>query len=412
VTTYIFYIIIIITQKGGVIIKNFFDDEKSLNVVKYMLLVIFASVVFYRMLDHLDLFFKGAWSAISFLVGLLLPFIYGFSIAYLANPLVVAAENKIYGKIIKHHMKLKRVFSVITVYLIVFLTFVGLIVNILPQVQDILTEKKLLSEESLYGVGEFAVTYDIISAEKMDSLNQSVNSLITSNLSPILDNSDSALKFLLGLFTYIFKLASGFLKFIIGIVISIYILIDKEKTLKNMKKVIFAFAGRDNAKKIIWAAMDFHKIFSKFFVGKAIDSLVIGLICYIGLTLLQIPFALLLSAIVAITNMIPYFGPLIGAVPVVLITFATTSWISTVWVGLFMLALQQFDGIILGPKILGESTGLSPFWVIFSIMLGGGLFGFIGMFLAVPVFVVIHFIAVTFINKKWSQKYNSKNSKY
>ena len=138
-----------------------------------------------------------------------------------------------------------------------------------------------------------------------------------------------------------------------------------------------------------------NRIFGGFISGKLIDSLIIGIICFIGLYLMKTPYTVLVSVIVGVTNIIPFFGPYIGAIPSALLIFLV-DWKQGIYFVIFIVALQQVDGNILGPKILGNSTGLSAFWVVFSILLGGGLFGFAGMLLGVPVFAVIYYIVKTF----------------
>ncbi len=150
-------------------------------------------------------------------------------------------------------------------------------------------------------------------------------------------------------------------------------------------------------------AKESNEMFLRFFVGKMIDSLIIGILCFIGLQLMKMPYTLLISFIIGVTNMIPYFGPFIGAIPAVAIVLLRSP-IQALGLALFIFVLQQFDGIVLGPKILGDSTGLSPFWVIFSIIVFGALFGVLGMFLGVPIFAVLYTMFKHFVEKKNIEK--------
>ena len=190
---------------------------------------------------------------------------------------------------------------------------------------------------------------------------------------------------------------------LLGLVISVYLLADKEKFIRGIKKNLYAFLGRENADKTIDFGNEVNSIFTNFFVGKLIDSTIIGILCFIGLSLLKVRFALLLSIVVGIFNMIPYFGPFIGAVPAIVITLFYNP-IQALWVTLFIFGLQQFDGIILGPKILGDKVGVSPFYIILAIMIGGGFFGPMGMLMGVPVlksfFVLWDKILVNLLKKK------------
>ena len=146
-----------------------------------------------------------------------------------------------------------------------------------------------------------------------------------------------------------------------------------------------------------------HRMFGGFIIGKILDSLIIGVICFVGTSLLQIPYALLVSVIVGVTNVIPFFGPFIGAIPsgiLVLLVSPIQCLVLQIWI----LVLQQFDGNILGPKILGNSTGLASFWVLFSILIFGGLFGFVGMIIAVPGFAVIYDLVNKAVNHSLRMK--------
>ncbi len=145
------------------------------------------------------------------------------------------------------------------------------------------------------------------------------------------------------------------------------------------------------------------EIFSKYIIGKMIDSLIVGIICFMGLWFLKAPYALLMAIIVGVTNMIPYFGPFIGAVPAVIITLFTSP-ITALWVTLFIIVLQQLDGYIIGPFILGDSVGLSPFWIILAILIGGGLFGILGMLICVPVMAVVRNMFSRYINRRLDEK--------
>lgn len=176
---------------------------------------------------------------------------------------------------------------------------------------------------------------------------------------------------------------------LIGIIVSIYVLFSKDLFSAQAKKILYAVLEPSHANTVLSTARHTHKVFSGFIVGKLLDSLIIGILCFVGMNIFHMPFALLISVIIGVTNVIPFFGPFIGAIPSAVIILLVEPMTCLYFV-LFVLALQQFDGNILGPKILGESTGLSSFWVIFSILVSGGLFGFIGMVIGVPLFAVIY----------------------
>ena len=175
---------------------------------------------------------------------------------------------------------------------------------------------------------------------------------------------------------------------LIGLIVMVYLLNIKERLAAAGKKILYAFLPVKAANGTVEEFRFIHRVFSGFIIGKLIDSLIIGVICFVLMKIMKLPFELLISVIVGVTNVIPFFGPFIGAVPSSILVFLISPKQCLYFV-LLILVLQQFDGNILGPRILGNSTGLSSFWVLFSILLFGGLFGFIGMIIAVPMTAVI-----------------------
>ena len=186
-----------------------------------------------------------------------------------------------------------------------------------------------------------------------------------------------------------FDIITGVWNFIIGIVICMFFLNSKEIFAAHSRKLVFAVVNEEKANRFLYGAHYVNRVFGKYINGKLIDSLVVGVVCFIVMSLFNWPYAMLISVIVGVTNIIPFFGPFIGAIPCILLIFIIDP-IQSVYFALFVLVLQQFDGNILGPKILGDSTGLASFWVLFSILLFGGLFGFGGMVLGVPVFAMFY----------------------
>ncbi|NCC00103.1 MAG: AI-2E family transporter [Clostridia bacterium] len=187
-----------------------------------------------------------------------------------------------------------------------------------------------------------------------------------------------------------------FYNLLVGAIISIYVLMSAETFTGQAKKITYALFKPDTANSMVDVARHCNQIFGGFISGKLIDSAIIGLVCFVVLSLIDMPYALLVSVIVGVTNIIPFFGPYIGAVPSVILISLTDLRQGIIFL-VFIVILQQIDGNILGPKILGNSTGLSPFWVVFAILLGGGVFGFPGMLLGVPVFAVIYYLIKSFI---------------
>ena len=156
-----------------------------------------------------------------------------------------------------------------------------------------------------------------------------------------------------------------------------------------MRRVTYALLSRDKADRVLRISRQANEVFSGFIAGKIIESAIIGMLCFAGMTIFRMQYALLISVVVGVTDVIPFFGPFIGAIPSIMILLIVDPW-DALYFGIFVLALQQFDGNILGPKILGDSTGLSPIWVLVAIIVGGGLFGFAGMVVGVPTFAVLY----------------------
>ena len=175
---------------------------------------------------------------------------------------------------------------------------------------------------------------------------------------------------------------------LIGLIVMVYLLNIKDTLTAQGKKMIYMLLPVSVANETVEEFRYIHRVFSGFIIGKLLDSLIIGIICFVLMNLFQLPYALLISVIVGVTNIIPFFGPFIGAVPSAVLVFLISPRQCLYFIGLILL-LQQFDGNILGPKILGNSTGLSSFWVLFSILLFGGIYGFVGMIIAVPLTAVI-----------------------
>jgi predicted PurR-regulated permease PerM len=194
-----------------------------------------------------------------------------------------------------------------------------------------------------------------------------------------------------GLTSSVMSVVNAAFNILVGFCAAIYILCSKDKFMAQGKKVVAAVCKDGTADMIFDLGRRIHKVFSGFIIGKILDSLIIGVMCYIGMLILKLPYPALVATVVGVTNVIPFFGPFIGAIPCSILIFLVNP-LQCIYFILFILVLQQFDGNILGPKILGDSTGLDAFWVLFSILLFGGLFGFAGMVLGVPVFAMFYSI--------------------
>lgn len=199
------------------------------------------------------------------------------------------------------------------------------------------------------------------------------------------------------------NVVNGLLNIIVGIIVSVYALFSKEQFLGQGRKIIYAMMSSKRANLALHIMRKSNEIFGGFIIGKIIDSAIIGVLCFIGVSILKMPYALLVSVFVGVTNVIPYFGPFIGAIPSAILIMLVDPMKGLYFV-IFILLLQQLDGNVIGPTILGDSTGLSAFWVVFSILLFGGLFGVVGMIIGVPTFAVFYYIVNLFITQKLEEK--------
>lgn len=339
--------------------------------------------------------FAASWKKLTYI---LQPIIIGIIVAYLINPIMVFFEKYLI-RLIEPHMKKKEkakklsrtiatfgalaVFVLIIVLLLVMLipqlieSIQGLVVTLPGEVEALIAKINIL----LKGNSQAA---DMLE----DTLIYTTDFLRNWAMNDLLPKGN---QYLTSITTGIFGLFKVLLNIAVGLIVSIYLLFSKETFIGQMKKLTYALFKPKKANIIIETARKSNEIFGGFISGKIMDSAIIGVICYIVLLIMKMPYPVLVSVIIGVTNIIPFFGPFIGAVPTFII-IALANPIQGLYFLIMVLILQQVDGNIIGPAILGDSTGLSPFWVVFAIMVGGGLFGFMGMLLGVPVFAVIYYI--------------------
>lgn len=358
-------------------------EKRRIRYYNWIPLLIIAFVL-YKIVNKVDFFLFMN----NNLVSIFSPVIWAFAIAYLLNPLMKKLEKK---------WKLRRGWSILVIYLLVLGIITIFITVISPSIANSIGELAK-NIPSYITQTELWITEQITNLKLLD--NYGITPYIDENIDKLIGKISVYVNDILSAtLSQVINLTSAVFKAILSMIISIYFLKDKEKFLKGIKRIIFAFLNRERAKALIDFGAELDKLFSQFIIGKFIDSCIIGVICFVGLMIIDAPYQLLLSIIVGITNMIPYFGPFIGAVPAVIITLFFSP-IKALWVLIFMVFLQQFDGLYLGPKILGDKVGLSPFWIIVAIIIGGGIFGLIGMFLGVPIMAVIKAVSERYIDKK------------
>lgn len=365
--------------------------KKKIPYIEFLPIIIITMILF-NLLGNINLITKS----VSIILSYVTSFIWAFGIAFLINPLMVYFEKK---------FKMSRGLSLLLVYLIVLGFIILLITIVTPTI--IYSIRDLLNSLPDYFNGVQDTIESLL--RKSRSLdNEALRTTIEKYLSNLNNYLFSILnpsinKGLNAVLTRAVTFTSSMVKIIFGFIVSIYMLKDKEIFIKNIKAMLYALLKEEKADDLIIFGREVNIIFSKYIIGKFIDSLIIGVMCFVGLSLLKVPYSPLLSLIVGITNMIPYFGPFIGMIPATLITMLSSPTLAF-WVLVFIIILQQFDGWYLGPKILGSQVGLSPFWIILAITLGGGLFGVLGMFLGTPVVALIKMLLDRFISKRLKTK--------
>lgn len=327
------------------------------------------------------------WEEVIFEIGrflhVLMPFILGVVLSFLVNPMVNSINNLLNDIAFKgRNSKWCKNISVALSYFILIGAIAIVIVYIVPQVSESLKElTRSLGKGYTYLVNNTDEIQNRYPFLPMKDISEILKKVMPENIFGY--GTDIAKMVFPYLYTISASFVSGLINVILAIVISCYIILDKDKIKKEIRRMIYIFTNKNNA-PVIWDTFcECNRIFNGFLYGKSIDSIIIGILSLIVMSIIHLPYALLLSLIVGITNMIPYFGPFIGAVPGVIIYLVIEPKYAIIY-AVMIFVLQQFDGLYLGPKILGDLTGIKPLWVIFGITVGGAYFGVLGMFLGVP----------------------------
>ena len=361
-------------------------NRKYTTIAVYAFLVIAAGLLFQNIVND----FPPLTRYFNKIGDLLLPFVVGGALAYILNPILNWIEMKLFPVIFRDKVsrKARRALSVLLSYLFMLLVIGVFALIVVPQIY-----------ESIMSLIERSSTY-VKNVE--DFLNYLIatygsNELVKQVLQKIYDSAETIFRQgyqLIGdvvpmIANIAIGLTNSLFDTIMGLIISVYSLLMKETFAAQIKKLLSAFCSRNFVDTFLSIAHDSNQIFCGFISGKIVDSFIIGVICFVGTTLMNTPYAMLVSVIIGVTNIIPYFGPFIGAIPSILLILLVNP-LQALYFSIFILALQQLDGNVIGPKILGDSTGLSAFWVVFSVTFFGGMFGFVGMLIGVPTFAVIY----------------------
>lgn len=382
-------------------------ENKYFNIGLTIFLIIAACIIFFFLIFKLKLIIDS----ISWIIKLFIPFIIGFVFAYLLNPIVDFFQNKLFLNSIKKiklkddkKLKISRYSSIFLTFIIVIiilvLSFDFIIPELLKSLEILIVNIPIYLEQIknyLLGLIDNHKDLENIILNNYDAISTSLVNTINNNFLPKIE--EWVVLFSNGLFGLIKVLYNT----VLGFIISIYFLLDKENFQAQLKKVLYALFSVKKANSIIDSARYTDKIFGGFIMSKLTICLILALVTFIFLTIFNFPYAIIIALLVGITNIIPYFGPFIGGIPsalIILLQDPSKFWLLII----YLVAIQQIEGYYLEPKIMGMKTGIKSFWVLFAIIIFGGAFGLVGMIIGVPIFAIIY----AYMGKKLNKILNKK----
>lgn len=369
--------------------------------------MICGSIIFYYLIKNLSAI-KGA---VSSAFSNILPITVGFILAYLLNPILKIFEYKCFYPFIKRKChcvkdpkKTSHTLAAISAMLTFLLALILFFYLIIPQLYISIVQ--LIGEMDGY-YKTLVAWFDGILADYPEMI-PTINQILGTAANSLQEFAQETILPIIS--SYMSQIASGVISVVIGIkdillglIIAIYVMLYQKRLLHACKKLVAILFSNKATNRIFTLTRKADSIFSGFISGKILDSIIIGILCFILMSIFSIPYAVLISVIVCVTNVIPFFGPFIGAIPSCLLLLLVDP-LEAVYFAILIFILQQFDGNVLGPMILGDSTGLNPFWVVVVILAGGGLFGFAGMLLGLPTFAFFYSIFKEYIAKKAVEK--------
>ncbi|MGL6173027.1 MAG: AI-2E family transporter [Cellulosilyticaceae bacterium] len=365
----------------------------------YLILTTYAILLYLAIINIQSLFgISKEW------LGLLTPFIFGFVIAYLLNGPYEFYRNKILGGLPqkgswqKLRNPLALIFSYISLIFIIIVIFSILIPQLAHSI-DTLVKDIPKHYNSLKEFTENLVKEYNLSTYLWDQVESFWNNFSQFIIDFLYNAIPKITDLLMGI-------TSSVSNVFIGLIVSIYLLGNKEKLLLQLKKLIVAFLPQNIVKRVLYVSDLTNRTFTGFIQGQITDAFILGTLCFIGMSIFRFPYALLVSVIIGLTNMIPIVGPIFGCIPTTFIVLmaSPTEPMRALWFIVLIIVLQQIDGNIIYPRVVGGSIGLSGLWVLFAIFVGGGKFGLLGMVLGVPAFAVIYALLRESVNHRISQK--------
>lgn len=368
-------------------------QEMKQRIIVYSTSFIIA-ILFFTILNK----FKDIKRAIQFIITILFPFLLGIGLAFILNNPQKWVEDKLLQNI-PMHKNLKRILSTALVFILtigfLILFFSIIIPNTIDSVRQFSKNIAVYSDTLIGYTKDFAYKLNISEKQVEQML---INFDVTKKITSVVTESIPKIA------SYSYGFVKGFVNLILAFVSAFYILLDREKLVKGIKKLNYSLFDKNFANYLTLWTNDAKTVFEQYIVGNIIDSFIVGVICYFGALVLKLPYASMIALIIGVTNVIPVFGPFLGAIPVIIILCLIDPFSALIFT-IFIFILQQFDGNIIKPIVLGDKLGMSGFWILFSVTIGGALFGVVGMFLGVPIFALIYagvhdYIQVRLRNKK------------
>ena len=375
-------------------------ESKYVKISIHAFLVIAAAIILWACINNLS-YLKDMFGSV---IKVIKPFIYAFVIAYIFN-YPYKRLLKLFDKIkTKKPLKkgIKVTFAIIISYTVLLSAlglFMYLIVPVIVNAVMGLLESapkyvENISAEAEKWIVAYLLKFDI-PAHTITEILDSVVKEISSGL----DLQD----WIKTVASFLVSMSVEVKNFALGIIISIYLLVDKNRFIITGKKLVYVLFGQEKGNRTLEVLRFTDNTIGGYIIAKVVDSLIIGIICYISMIIFNLEYSILISVIVGITNVIPFFGPFIGAIPSILLLLSINPWQALIF-AVLILVIQQFDGNILGPRLLGDSTGIRAVYVVFAVIVGGGLFGIVGMFIGVPLFAVLYSLSAEYINEKLNKK--------
>lgn len=374
--------------------KNFLGDKFK----EYWGIVTYTIIIAYVIFN-----FKNIISGGKNAIGIISPFIIGIAIAFILNLVMRIFEERVFkvldSKRYSKYSSLKRPLSVALTFVVVFDAITGLIIFIIPQLIDSISTLTDTVPSYIRSFEELISQY----VSNTEVLNTLWNNFLSAWREILQFTGQIVVTSLSGVVNITVGFTSGLVNFILSLIFSIYMLLNKERLQLGMKKVLYAFSKNNFADKIMYLGKVANESFSSYIGGQFIEAIIIGALCFIGMIILKMPYPLLISVLVAVTALIPIFGAFIGTIPSAFIILIIDP-MKALWFVIFIIVLQQIEGNLIYPKVVGSSVGLPPIWVMLAMLIGGNTFGLLGMLLGIPTFSVIYKISREYINKRLKNK--------